>query len=175
MAVQWELPKLRVDVNGDWFDDDVEVTHPGILANLRGNLRRDAQGYFIQTRVRIPVEVADVPFVVIRFERGAGGFIASLNDGAQEHVEPATLRIGPGDVPYCAVKGGAFEARFSRAAAFQLLGMADYDERTGRGALRGFARSYELRRRAGAIRSSPTRRSSDLSRRRSGWGRGTSR
>jgi len=63
-----------------------------------------------------------VPFVVIRFERGAGGFIASLNDGAQEHVEPATLRIGPGDVPYCAVKGGTFEARFSRAAAFQLLG-----------------------------------------------------
>ena len=148
MAVQWELPKLRVDVNGDWFDDDVEVTHPGILLSLRGNLRRDAQGYFIQTRVRIPVEVADVPFVVIRFERSAGGFIASLNDGAQEHVEPATLRIGPGDVPYCAVKGGTFEARFSRAAAFQLLGMADYDERTGRGALRDGARSYELRRSA---------------------------
>src|SRR3989475_12773502 len=74
--------------------------------------------------------------------------IASLNDGAQEHVEPATLRIGPGDVPYCAVKGGTFEARFSRAAAFQLLGMADYDERTGRGALRDGARSYELRRSA---------------------------
>ena len=146
MATEWELPRLRVDVNGDWFDDDVEVTHPGILSNLRGNLRRDAQGYFIQTRVRIPVEVADVPFVVIRFERGAGGFIASLNDGAQEHVDPATLRIGPGDVPYCAVKGGTFEARFSRAAAFQLLGMADYDERTGRGALRDGARSYELRR-----------------------------
>ena len=39
-------------------------------------------------------------------------------------------------MPYCAVKGGAFEARLSRAAAFQLLAMADYDEATGRGALR---------------------------------------
>src|SRR5205809_612090 len=87
MAVQWELPKLRVDVNGDWFDDDVEVTHPGILLNLRGNLRRDAQGYFIQTRVRIPVEVADVPFVVIRFERRAGGVAWWLTAGAQ----PATV------------------------------------------------------------------------------------
>src|SRR5204862_8093314 len=105
-----------------------------------------ATGCVIQTRVRIPVEVADVPFVVIRLGRSAGGFVASRNDGAQEHVEPATLRIGPGDVPYCAVKGGTFEARFSRAAAFQLLGMADFDERTGRGALRDGARSYELRR-----------------------------
>ena len=148
MAVQWELPKLRVDVNGDWFDDDVEVTHPGILLNLRGNLRRDAQGYFIQTRVRIPVEVVDVPFVVVRFERGAGGLTAVLNDGTEERVEPATLRIGQADVPYCAVKGGTFEARFSRAAAYQLLGMADFDERTGRGALRDGARSYELRRSA---------------------------
>ena len=146
MAAEWELPRLRVDVNGDWFDDDAEVTHPGLLSNLRGNLRRDAQGYFIQTRVRIPVEVVDVPFVVVRFERGAGGLTVVLNDGTEERVEPATLRIGQADVPYCAVKGGTFEARFSRAAAYQLLGMAEYDERTGRGVLRHGARGYELRR-----------------------------
>ena len=40
---EWRLPKLRIDVDGDWFDDDVQITHPGILANLRGNLRRDAE------------------------------------------------------------------------------------------------------------------------------------
>src|SRR2546425_6263068 len=51
---EWKLPRLRIDVNGDWLDDGVEVTHPGVLANLRANLRRDPQGYFIQTRVRIP-------------------------------------------------------------------------------------------------------------------------
>src|SRR5213076_934921 len=81
MSEQWNVPKLRIDVSGDWFDDDVEVTHPGVLANLRANLRRDAQGYFIQTRVRIPVEVADAPVVVIRFERSGDGFVAFLNDG----------------------------------------------------------------------------------------------
>ena len=37
----WTLPKLRIDRDGDWYDDDVQVTHPGILANLRGNLRKD--------------------------------------------------------------------------------------------------------------------------------------
>jgi hypothetical protein len=148
MSAQWNLPKLRIDVDGAWFDDDVEVTHPGVLANLRANLRRDAQGYFIQTRVRIPVEVADAPLVVIRFEGSGDGFVAFLNDGTQERVEPAALRIGPRDIPYCAVKNGTFEARFSRAATYQLLGMAEYDERTGRGVLRHGARDYELRRSA---------------------------
>jgi len=143
---EWKVPKLRIDVNGDWFDDDVEVTHPGVLANLRANLRRDAQGYFIQTRVRIPVDVADAPLVVVRFERSDGGFVAFLNDGTQERVEPAALRIGPRDIPYCAVRNGTFEARFSRAAAYQLLGMAEYDERTGRGVLRHGTREHELQR-----------------------------
>ena len=77
-APQFTLPKLRVDVDGVWYDDDVEITHPGIVANLRGNLRRDGEGYFIQTRVRIPVVVDDVPWVVTRVERrgrasGSGG------------------------------------------------------------------------------------------------------
>jgi len=143
---EWKVPKLRIDVNGDWFDDDVEVTHAGVLANLRANLRRDAQGYFIQTRVRIPVDVADAPLVVVRFERSDGGFVAFLNDGTQERIEPPALRIGPRDIPYCAVRNGTFEARFSRAAAYQLLGMAEYDERTGRGVLRHGTREHELQR-----------------------------
>lgn len=140
------MPTLSIDRDGDWFDDGVEVTHPGVLANLRSGLRRDAQGYFIQTRVRIPVEVADAPFVVVRFERSGDGVAVFLNDGSGEAVDPATLRIGPGDVPYCAVKGGRFEARFSRAAAHQLLGLAEYDEASGGGVLRLGPREYSMRR-----------------------------
>lgn len=145
---EWKLPRLRIDVDGDWFDDDVKITHAGILANLRSTLRHDAQGYFIQTRVRIPVEVEDAPFVVARIERRGETLHAFLTDGTDADVDPATLRVGPDDVPYCAVKGGAFEARLSRAAAFQLLGLADYDESTGRGALRLGGRDYPLRRTA---------------------------
>lgn len=143
---EWTLPALRIDVDGDWYDGDVEVTHAGVLANLRSGLRRDGEGFFIQTRVRIPVEVADAPFVVTRIERRGDRLHAHLNDGAEEDVDAATLRIGPGDVPYCAVKGGAFEARLSRAAAFQLLGLAEYDAATGRGTLRLGGRAIALRR-----------------------------
>ena len=145
---EWKPPRLRIDVDGDWFDDDVKITHAGILANLRSTLRHDAQGYFIQTRVRIPVEVEDAPFVVARIERRGETLHAFLTDGTDADVDPATLRVGPDDVPYCAVKGGAFEARLSRSAAFQLLGLADYDESTGRGALRLGGRDYPLRRTA---------------------------
>src|SRR3990167_4989207 len=142
----WRLTKLSIDLDGDWFDEGVEITHPGVLANLRSGLRRDAQGYFIQTRVRIPVEVADAPFVVVRFERSGDGVAVVLNDGTEEAVDPATLRIGAGDVPYCSIKGGRFEARFSRAAAHQLLGLAEYDEASGRGVLRLGPSEYSLRR-----------------------------
>ena len=141
----WTLPRLRIDVDGDWWDGDVQITHAGILANLRGNLRCDADGYFIQTRVRIPVEVTDAPLVVGRVERRGDTLHAWLNDGSEQHVDPATLRIGAGDVPYCGVKNG-FEARLSRAAAYQLLALAEYDERTGRGALRLGGRDYPLAR-----------------------------
>lgn len=143
---EWKLPRLRVDVDGVWYDEDVEITHPGILANLRSNLRRDAEGYFIQTRVRIAVEVEDVPWVVTRVESQGDHLRGVLNDGTETTLDPAALRLGPGDVPYCPVKGGAFEARFSRAAAFQLLRLAEYDERTGAGRLRLGGREYALRR-----------------------------
>jgi hypothetical protein len=142
----WTLPRLHIDVNGDWYDDDVEVTHPGILTNLRSNLRQDAQGYFIQTRVRIPVTVDDVAWVVTRIERRTEDLHAILNDGTGTVIDPATLRFGPANVPYCAVKAGAFEARLSRAATYQLLALGEYDERTGRGTLRLGGREYELRR-----------------------------
>ena len=142
----WKLPDLRIDREGDWYDEGIQVTHPGILANLRSNLQKDVSGYFIQTRVRIPVMVDDAPWVVTRLERRGETLHAILNDGAEERIDPATVRLGVGDVPYCRVKAGAFEARFSRAATFQLLALADYDESSGRGALRLGGREYPVAR-----------------------------
>jgi hypothetical protein len=142
----WQLPKLRIDGEGNWHDDDVEITHHGVLANLRSNLRRDGEGYFLQTRVRIPVTVDDVPWVVTRIERRGERLYARLNDDTEAVVDPATLRFAPDNVPYCAVKDGAFEARLSRAATFQLLALGEYDHCTDRGALRLGGREYELRR-----------------------------
>jgi len=65
----WTLPRLRIDRDGAWYHDDAEVTHAGILANLRGNLQVDEQGHYLRIGpVRVPVEVEDAPFVVERVE-----------------------------------------------------------------------------------------------------------
>lgn len=144
---EWRLPRLRIDRSGDWYDNDVEITHPGILANLRGNLRRDADGYFIQTRVRIPVEVEDVPWVVVRLEPRGDGLRGVLNDGSVSTIDPATLRIGAADVPYCTVHDGRFDARLSRAATFQLLTLTETDA-TGAEVLHLGDRTWPLRRTA---------------------------
>src|SRR5260370_34296526 len=107
----FKLPDLRIDIDGDWYDEGIQVTHPGILANLRGNLKKDEEGYFIQTRGRIPVKGDDAPFVLTRIERRGERLPAVLNDRAEERVGPAPVRPGPGDRPYCASQGGACAAR----------------------------------------------------------------
>jgi hypothetical protein len=137
----WTLPQLRIDREGEWFDGDQPVTHPGVLRHLREKLTRDAQGYFIQTRVRIPVEVADVPCVIVRLELRDDALHVTLSDGTEERIDPRTLRIAQGNVPYCRVRNGEFEARLSRAAAFQLLAVAEPD-----GVLRLGGCEYPLRR-----------------------------
>ena len=118
----WKLPRLRIDRDGDWFHEDEEVTHEGILSSLREALQVDAGGHFIQIGpVRVPVEVEDAPFSVLRLEPEGDGFALTLNDLSRELLDPGSLRLGAGEAPYCRIKGGIFDARFSRAAAWQLL------------------------------------------------------
>ena len=134
---QWELPRLTINRDGEWLHEGEEITHPGILANLRGNLRRDESGYFVQAGpVRIPVEVVDTPFLVTRVEPHGQTLRLTLNDETQETLDPATLRFTSGEVPYCRVKSGRFDARLSRAAAWELGQLVEYDERTGEAILR---------------------------------------
>ena len=132
----WKLPRLRIDRDGLWYHEDTEVTHEGILASLRDGLLRDADGHYLQIGpVRVPVEVDDAPLVVVRVEADGEGLAVILNDGSREALQPETVRLGPGEVPYATVKEGRFQARFSRAAAYQLLQRLEDDPESGRAAL----------------------------------------
>lgn len=132
----WTLPRLRIDRDGAWYHDDAEVTHAGILANLRSSLQVDEQGHHLRIgSVRVPVEVEDAPFVVERVELEGEQLAVTLNDESREVLALDTLRVDERAVPRCRVKHGRFEARLSRAAAYQLLQHVEPGEAGGRAAL----------------------------------------
>lgn len=132
----WKLPRLRIDRDGAWYHDDAEVTHAGILANLRAGLLVDGQGHHLQIGpVRVPVEVEDAPFVVERVEAEGDGLVVTLNDGSREPLALQSLRVDERAIPRCRVKAGRFDARLSRAAAYQLLQLVEPGEGSGGAAL----------------------------------------
>ena len=118
----WKLPRLRIDRDGAWFHEDEEVTHEGILANLRENLQIDEQGHHLRVGpVRVPVEVEDTPFVIVRVEREGDALFVTRNDLGREPLAVDTLTIDARGVPRCRVQDGRFTALLDRAATYQLL------------------------------------------------------
>lgn len=141
-----KLPRLRINRDGAWLHEGEEVSHAGVLANLWGNLGVDAEGHHLQFGpVRVPVEVEDAPFVILRVEREGDRLVLTLNDMSCEPLAVESLRFGAGGVPYCRVKGGRFEARLTRAATHQLLEQVEYDEASGAAALVLGGARYPLR------------------------------
>lgn len=121
---------FRIDRDGVWRHEDVEVTHPGVLENLYANLQEDGESYHLQVGpLRIPVHVDDAPFVVVRVEPGAGSdtLAVHLTDGSHESLEAPTLVFDGRGIPYCRVKGGRFRARFSVSAWLQLAEKIEVD------------------------------------------------
>jgi hypothetical protein len=141
----WKLPRLRIDHDGLWFHDGAEVTHAGILANLRAGLQADEQGHYLQIGpVRVPVDVEDTPFVVDRVEPDGDKLMATLNDGSREPLALPTLRVDERAIPRCRVKEGRFDARLSRAATYQLLQHVEPPEGDRSAALAVGGRRYRV-------------------------------
>jgi hypothetical protein len=131
---------IRIDKEGRWFFRGEEITHRKTYLLYNRNLTRDESGRII---LRIgkevcPVEADDVPFVVISLVLSTSeqGGLASigliLNDESREPLFPETLRIGNDHIPYCRVRGGIFEARFSRGAYQLLIPFIHHDEQEKR-------------------------------------------
>jgi hypothetical protein len=141
----WTLPRLRIDRDGAWFHDDAEVTHEGILANLRENLDIDEQGHHLRIGpVRVPVEVEDTPFLIVRVEPEGDGLVVTRNDLGREPLAIETLTLDARGVPRCRVKEGRFTARLDRDATYQLLQHVEPGEGTRPAALVLGGRHYPV-------------------------------
>lgn len=120
--------KIRIDREGQWYYGDAPIVHPGVRSLFWEHLERTPEGGY---RIRMgqevcEVEVEDVPFVVRQVELDRWPPRALLNDGSWEEFDPRSVRMRDG-VPYVPVKGGAFEARFSRQASYDLLRAVEPD------------------------------------------------
>ena len=126
---------ISIDKNGDWFHENRPIIHEPVKLLFAKHLHRDEWGrYLIDWRGQIcEVDVEDVPFVVQRVETSRNGDEVQsvsiiLDDHTTEPLDLSSLRVGNENVLYCAVKEGAFEARFSRPAYYQFADLLDYDE-----------------------------------------------
>lgn len=129
------MSDLRIDCEGTWFYRGREMTRRDIINLFYRHLQYcEPGGCAIELRgERYPVVVDDTAYVIRAVGKGKNGerLRLELSDDSSEELAPATLRIGKNNVPYCRVKGGAFDARFSRAAYYELAGYIGYDAGSG--------------------------------------------
>lgn len=113
---------IRVDAEGRWYYCNREIIRKDILTELLKRLRLDEEGnYWIEIEgEREPIEVEDTVFIVKWIEKEGDVFKIKLNDGTEEILDLRTFYLSPKGIPYCRVKDGAFPARLSRLAFYQL-------------------------------------------------------
>ncbi|MGD9817666.1 MAG: hypothetical protein AB7V04_03100 [Desulfomonilaceae bacterium] len=140
--------RLEIDKDGKWFQNGAEIIHPGIRSQFYKALNKKADGdYFVKIGREIcSVIVHDAPFVVTQVDQTSDGSIyIKLNDGTQEQLVPDRLWIGKENVPYVMVKLGAFHARFSRPAYYQLARWIVFKEAEGKFYFSHGDNQFELR------------------------------
>ena len=114
---------IFIDKDGKWYHHGIEMVRKDIVGLFFQHLRLCPDGtYVIELNgQRCRLDVADTAFVVLRVDRMEEGpsFSLLLNDGTSERLIPP-LKAGGDGVLYCRVKNGAFPARFSRPAYYQI-------------------------------------------------------
>jgi hypothetical protein len=122
--------ELRIDREGRWFHEGIEIVREDIRNYFSRHLVQDEDGgYSIRIgQDECPVIVEDAPFIVARVTEDPGGTLTLLlNDGYEAKLDPNTLEFRCSNVPYCCIRDG-LRARFSRPAYYQLARFIKYDE-----------------------------------------------
>ncbi|MBC7358405.1 hypothetical protein SAMN02745206_01424 [Desulfacinum infernum DSM 9756] len=155
-AETFEIPPedvgIHVDAEGDWYYGNRLIFRKEILQTFYEHLGRgDDGGYFLEWQGKLhPIRVDDTPFVITRVDM--------VNDDAgtqrirltlkhldePEWLDPETVWVGRDNVLYCRVRDGAFPARFSRPAYYQIAQWIEPDEAGEGFSLRVGDRTYPV-------------------------------
>ena len=122
---------IRLDAEGKFWHDGERVDHPALEKALHGWIAlHPDNGRFILTNGYdwTYFQVDDVPYTVRALRLTPEGVTLLLSDESEEPLAPETLRIGGRDALYAKVKGGHFDARFSRHAQTSLAPILHEDK-----------------------------------------------
>ena len=132
-----EVPSLpiRVDKDGLWYYQGALMFRKDILEVFFQNLKKDEEGrYLVELEGdKSFIEVEDTPIVVEavakhdRKDDEGESIEVFLSDSTSEELDPSTLRMNTENVLYCGIKNGVFEARFLRAAYYQIAECIEHD------------------------------------------------
>jgi hypothetical protein len=123
---RWEIPEgLRVLPDGSWRVGDFQVLHPPTLRYVKSHLVDDGGApYVVDGPQRMPIQVEGPPFEVLTLviDPSRDKAEAVLDDGSLETIGDTSLGMNEETGRFeCAVRGGRFRARLSRAAHQTLL------------------------------------------------------
>ncbi len=140
MGTPKESHDIRIDKDGIWYFRGEAMERQDIVRHLHQFLKMDSAGrYVIETEDdRCYVTVEDVPYVIrtvdpgFSHNSGRSYILISLSDGSREELNlDIPFWHGADNALYCKVKKGAYAARFSRPAYYQLCGYIEHDAARG--------------------------------------------
>jgi hypothetical protein len=149
---------ITIDKEGRWYHKGAEIIRRDIVKLFYENMVLDPRGRPVihWQGQRCFVEAEDTAHVVWRVDAQAGPaggldrILLTLSDETVEPLVPQTLVVGRENVLYCDVKSGRFQARFSRAAYYQIAEWIE--EEAGRFYLILNGKTYPLEPKAGGYR-----------------------
>jgi hypothetical protein len=127
--------EIKIDKEGNWFFNGAAIINRQIVDLFNAGIEHDGcGGYRLHIGAEIsPIVVEDTPYVVTQLEKeqaadGSSSFMVRLSDGSREQLSFETFYLSPDNIPYCAVKGGLFPARFLRAPYYELARHIDQED-----------------------------------------------
>lgn len=122
---------IRLDDQGRFWHDGAMVENAALAKALHGWISRHPDdGRYVLTNGYdwTYFVVDDAPYYVVRAEVRPEGVWLTLSDQTQEWLAPERMRAGEGGAIYVGVKGGEFEAKFTRHAQTSLGSALEEDE-----------------------------------------------
>ena len=134
-----QVPPLRLDREGRWYDQGARVTNARLAEFLLAHLSKDEDGRYLVVvgRDKRYVDVEAAPYRGLGIEvagtcAGPGYLLVRLNDGSVEPFDPATFWIADDGVPYCLVRNRAHKVQFTAESYRQLSAFITEEAGTGR-------------------------------------------